>query len=46
VTKARACNVAGQEGSLRVKENVREWKTFPKELPLLNFQRAIARAKT
>ncbi len=34
-TKARACKVVGQEGSLRVKESVREWTlTLPKELSL------------
>ncbi len=31
----KACKVASQEGSLRVKESVREWiLTLPKELPL------------
>jgi hypothetical protein len=34
VTKARACKVAGQEGSPGVKESVREWTfTLPRELP-------------
>ncbi len=33
-TKARACKVAGQEGSPRVKKSVREWTlTLPKEFP-------------
>jgi len=35
VTKVRACKVASQEGSPRVKDSVREWTlTLPKELPL------------
>ncbi len=34
-TKARACKVASQEGSPRMKESVRDWTlTLPKELPL------------
>jgi len=55
VTKARACKVAGQEGSPRVKESVRNepshsQKSFhfgrwsPNGLP--NVQRVIARVKT
>jgi len=38
-TKARACKVVGQEGSLRVKENAREWTlTLPKEPPLWELE--------
>jgi hypothetical protein len=37
--KARACKVAGQEGSLGVKESVREWTlTLPKELPFWELE--------
>jgi len=39
MTKARACKVAGQEGSPRVKESVREWTlTLPKELSLWELE--------
>jgi len=39
VTKARACKVTGQKGSLGVKESVREWTlTLPKELPLCELE--------
>jgi hypothetical protein len=54
-TKARACKVAGQEGSPGMKESAREWTlTLPKELPfwklesdeLPNVYKAITRVKT
>jgi hypothetical protein len=39
MTKARACKVAGQEGSPGVKESVREWTfTLSKELPLWELE--------
>jgi hypothetical protein len=38
-TKARACKVASQKGSSKVKESVREWTlTLPKELPLWELE--------
>jgi hypothetical protein len=37
--KARACKVAGQKGSLRMKESVREWTlTLPRELSFWELQ--------